>query len=29
MILNQIYVDELIKSALLEDINNKDTTTDY
>lgn len=29
MILNQIYVDELIKSALLEDINYLDTTTDY
>lgn len=29
MILNQIYVDELIKKALLEDINYLDTTTDY
>ncbi len=29
MILNQIYVDELIKKALLEDINYIDTTTDY
>lgn len=29
MILNQIYVDELIKRALLEDINYLDTTTDY
>lgn len=29
MILNQIYVDELIKNALLEDINYIDTTTDY
>ncbi len=29
MILNQIYVDELIKTALLEDINYIDTTTDY
>lgn len=29
MILNQIYVDQLIKSALLEDINYLDTTTDY
>ncbi|MCI7084897.1 MAG: carboxylating nicotinate-nucleotide diphosphorylase [bacterium] len=29
MILNQIYIDELIKRALLEDINYIDTTTDY
>ncbi len=29
MILNRIYVDELIKTALLEDINYIDTTTDY
>ncbi|MGN0453644.1 MAG: carboxylating nicotinate-nucleotide diphosphorylase [Ruminococcus sp.] len=29
MILNQIYVDELIKKALFEDINYIDTTTDY
>lgn len=29
MILNQIYVDELIKNALFEDINYIDTTTDY
>ncbi len=29
MILNQIYVDELIKKALLEDINYTDITTDY
>ncbi len=29
MILNKIYVDELIKRALLEDINYLDTTTDY
>ncbi len=29
MILNQIYIDELIKKALLEDINYIDTTTDY
>lgn len=26
---NQIYVDNLIKNALLEDINYLDTTTDY
>lgn len=29
MILNQIYVDNLIKTALLEDINYVDITTDY
>ena len=29
MILNSIYVDNLIKTALLEDINYLDTTTDY
>ncbi len=29
MILNQIYVDNLIKTALLEDINYCDVTTDY
>lgn len=29
MMLNSIYVDNLIKSALLEDINYLDTTTDY
>ncbi len=29
MILNSIYVDNLIKNALLEDINYLDTTTDY
>lgn len=29
MILNTIYVDNLIKTALLEDINYLDTTTDY
>lgn len=29
MILNQIYVDNLIKKALLEDINYTDITTDY
>lgn len=29
MILNQIYIDELIKRALCEDINYLDTTTDY
>ena len=29
MILNQMYVDELIKKALLEDINYTDITTDY
>lgn len=29
MILNQIYIDELIKNALCEDINYLDTTTDY
>ena len=29
MILNSIFVDNLIKSALLEDINYLDTTTDY
>lgn len=29
MMLNPIYVDELIKTALLEDINYLDTTTDY
>lgn len=29
MTLNSIYVDNLIKTALLEDINYLDTTTDY
>lgn len=29
MMLNSIYVDEIIKTALLEDINYLDTTTDY
>ena len=29
MILNSIYVDNIIKTALLEDINYLDTTTDY
>lgn len=29
MILNQFYVDNLIKTALLEDINYVDITTDY
>ena len=29
MMLNSIYVDNLIKTALLEDINYLDTTTDY
>ena len=29
MILNKIYVDNLIKTALLEDINYCDVTTDY
>ena len=29
MILNKFYLDELIKSALLEDINYCDVTTDY
>ena len=29
MILNTFYVDNLIKTALLEDINYLDTTTDY
>lgn len=29
MILNPIYIDNLIKQALLEDINYLDTTTDY
>ena len=29
MMLNQMYVDNLIKTALLEDINYIDVTTDY
>ena len=29
MILNKIYVDNIIKTALLEDINYCDVTTDY
>ena len=29
MVLNKFYVDELIKRALLEDINYVDVTTDY
>ena len=29
MIINSIYVDDIIKTALLEDINYLDTTTDY
>ena len=29
MIINSIYADNIIKTALLEDINYLDTTTDY